>query len=184
MNSGFIRGYADLTGFKVGNFKVDCLAGTDRNRAPLWGTICNHCGVVQNFEHRELCNALESGRPAEVLACKNARCRNARRNVDESPSLFEIRRQEKEKRRHAAKQAAEVQAQAEREAATTKAREAALAPLRAEWNEYCRHQIKAGNELSVIAPLKRWTQLGDSLRERIMVAIRKDPTIKVSGLRR
>jgi hypothetical protein len=182
---GFIRGYADLTGYRIGNFNVDALAGTDRKRAPLWQITCHACRVSQTFEHRTLCNALESGRPKEVLACKNARCANSRKKtIDETPSLFEIRQQERENRRRAAQQAAEAHAQSERDAATAKAREAALAPLRAEWAEYSRQQIKAGTLLHEIAPLKRWIELGDSLRSRIMVAIRKDPTIKVTSLRR
>jgi hypothetical protein len=181
---GFIKGYADLTGFKVGNFTVDSLGGTDRTRAPLWQVTCHACRVSQNFEHRTLCNALESGRADEVLFCKNQRCRNARRNVDESPSLFEIRQHEREERRRAAQQAAESQAQAEREGTTAKAREAALAPLRVTWNEYTRQQIKAGTPLQEIAPWGRWTELGDSLRSRIMAAIRKDPSVKVTDIRR
>jgi hypothetical protein len=121
--SSFIRGYADLTGFKVGNFKVDSLAGSDRYGRPLWEITCKHCRVSQNFEHRQLCNALESGRPDEVLFCKNTRCVNSRKNnVDETPSLFEIRQHEREKRRRDSQQAAEAQAQAEREAATGKSR--------------------------------------------------------------
>jgi hypothetical protein len=180
----FIRGYADLTGFKIGNFTVDSLGGTDRNRAPLWSVTCSHCRLSQTFEHRTLCNALESGRPAEVLFCKDQRCPNSRRNVDESPSLFEIRQQEREKRRRAEREAAEAQASAERETAAAKARDAALAPLRAEWNEYTRQQINAGNALHEIAALTRWVELQSSLRERIMAAIRKDNSVKVTGLRR
>jgi len=184
MGTGFLRGYADLTGFKIGHFIVDSLAGT-RNRAPLWEITCGHCRVSQTFEHRQLCNALESGRPAEVLFCQNSRCRCSRKNnVDETPSLFEIRQQEREKRKRAAQQEAEDKARAERELAAATARDAALAPLRAEWAEYSAQQIQAGTPLHEIAPLKRWVELSDSLRERIVTAIRKDQTIKVTGLRR
>src|SRR5579872_881968 len=158
----FIQGYADLTGFKIGNFKVDSLAGTDRNRAPLWLITCNRCRISQTFEHRELCNALESGRPEEVVFCKNQRCANSRKQiVEETPSLFELRQVEREKRKRAEREAAEAQAQSEREAAAAKARDAALAPLRAEWAEYSAQQIQAGTPLHEIAPLKRWVELSD-----------------------
>jgi hypothetical protein len=183
----FVGGYADLTGFLVGNFKVECLAGRDRNRQPLWKTTCIfvRCGMEQTFTHRELSSALESGRPGEVLFCKNERCPNSRmKDVDETPSLFEMRRQEREKRQRAEQQAAADRASVEQEVAAAKAKEARLGPLRAEWNEYSNHQINAGVPLQEIAPLSRWAEISNSLRGRIMDAIRKDPVAKVTGLRR
>jgi hypothetical protein len=104
--------------------------------------------------------------------------------VDEVPSIFEVRRQEREKRKQAAQQAAEDQAKAEKETAAANAREAALVPLRKEWSEYSQQQMIAGTSLFEIAPLQRWIEIDQSLRERIMTAIRQDPTIKVTGLRK
>lgn len=181
----FVGGYADLTDFRVGKFVVDRLAGRNRAGQPIWDVTCNHCHMSQRFDHRTLCNAVETSRPEEVIFCKNERCPNSCKNdVAESESLFEIRRQEREKRKRAEQQAAADRAKAEREAAKIKVREARLASVRAEWNAYSNHQINAGTPLQEIASLSRWAEISESLRKRIMDAIRSDPNARVTGLRR
>jgi crotonobetainyl-CoA:carnitine CoA-transferase CaiB-like acyl-CoA transferase len=184
MNNNFIRGYADLTGFTVGNFVVDSLAGNDRERRPLWQAICKRCRVAQTFEHRQLSVALESGKPEETLFCQSGRCPNSRKTSAEEVSLFELRRQEREERQRIAQQTAEAQTRVERETAAATARDAAVAPLKTEWSVYKNHQLNAGTSISEIAGLERWLALGPAMRERIMVAIRKDPNVKVTRLKR
>lgn len=182
---GFVTGYADLTDYQIGNFRVDILAGRDRTRQPLWKASCSRCHLQQTFTHKQLASALESGKSAEVLFCANGRCPNSRtKDTAESVSLADIRRLEKANERGAEEQAVSDRAKVERELAAAKAKEAALAPLKDEWNEYCNHQINAGVPLMEIAPLSRWVELSESLRQRIMSAISRDPTCRVTGLRR
>lgn len=162
--TGFIGSFADLTGFTVGNFKVEELAGRDRNKAPLWRVICQQCHCDQVFNHARLTSALETKTAEQVLHCQNAACIRSRSSVVRTETLSDVRRAEREQQERT-----ELEAQRQRELA---AREAGKqADIRAEqqtWIRFANAQIKAGVAVEDLMTFESWQRQSDHWREEIL----------------
>ena len=132
--------------------------------------------VAQPFSHTRLAQALETGKPEEIILCHNTPCRFSRRERVRTDTLRDVRIGERQEQEEAARKLAEAQTKA----AEDKAREAPLKPLREDWHQYKISQISAGTPLAEIVNFERWLKLGDSTRDKIMSAIAKHTGVRIA----
>src|ERR1700743_2700916 len=102
---GFIGNFADLTGYKLGNFQIESLVGRDTAGYPKWRTVCGKCGQSQVISHRKLAPLIESKAVAS-FQCTNGACELSRSHRD-TETLADIRRQESREAEQAEKRRAE-----------------------------------------------------------------------------
>jgi hypothetical protein len=173
---GFIRNFANLTGYKLGTFRIDGLVGRDAAGYPKWRVICGKCGQEQIVSHSKLAPLIES-KAVGNFQCANGACELSRTHRH-SETLADVRRQERREAEQAGKHTPEEQEIA-RERAVWASREV---ELKAEWAEYFRHQIgtQAANE--DIIPFCRWQKFTPETRKMILDALRKDPTAFFKGI--
>jgi len=164
----FIGGFADLTGYTVGPIRVLQIAGRDRQRAPVWECECQSCRRVQVFSHAKLTCRLETRSAQETLFCQNEACVRSRREPARTETLRDVRMAERRDRKEAERIASQQRDRAAKHAAEKAAQEAALAPLRADWHKYVLNRINAGKPATEILNLKRWLEIGEVARTRIM----------------
>jgi hypothetical protein len=179
--NNFIGQYLNLAGYTVGNFKVESLAGRTGTGSPRWKLRCTSCGDYQTLDHATLMPLIQGRQSQMSLQCTGS-CPLSR-TVRVSESLFDIRRQERMEAKAAEEQAAQVAKASAEAKAVKRAADAGRLALQREYIRYWNHQIKntETNE-SEIASLKRWTELTNDTRSRIMEIIGKDATVRVTGL--
>jgi phage terminase large subunit GpA-like protein len=178
---GFIGTFANLTGYKVGDFKVEGLAGRDAAGAPRWTVACRKCGQEQVLAHARMATALES-KAVNNLVCANPSCPLSRSHDKESESFAEFRQRERREAEQAARQSKAEAAERQAEAAKGRAEFEKVAALRMEYRTYWNHQIQTEIEESKLISFKRWQQLQPDTRSLILDKIKTDPTIMVEGL--
>src|SRR5882724_6275447 len=100
--TSFRGGYADLTGYKIGNFVVRSIAGRDRAKAPVWRLMCQKCKREQLLSHSKLTVRLESQFATETLLCQNAACPLSRRDSVHTETLADVHKQERQEQQKAA----------------------------------------------------------------------------------
>jgi hypothetical protein len=175
MGSFITGGFANLTGYALGDFAIEALAGRDANGAPKWRVSCGRCGDCQIVPHIKLAPMLESKATAN-LQCANGCQNDAGMNCNETFSQF--RRGERRKAEETSRRAVEEQRKAEAEVV----KQAAFSALKREWQDYYRHQLGTKIEISQIVAFERWRQLSSGTRKIIMERLRADPTAYFTGL--
>lgn len=178
---GFIGTYADLTGYKIGLFRVHALAGRDATGAPRWKLICKECGQEQVLAHTKVATVIEAKAP-DNLACVNPSCPLSKSQAKPSESLADFRKRGRIEVEQAARQAESEATHRQKQAAKEQADAAKLAALKCEYRTFWLHQIKTQIEESKITSFKRWRQLQPDTRQMILDKIKEDPTIMVEGL--
>ena len=179
--SQFIGTYADLEGFGIGNkFVIDEICGRDAKKAPVWSVRCQRCRAYFTVPHQKLCNALESGRPEEIILCVNQSCPQSRPQTPRPETLADMRRAEQRQQRQ---QQIEAEQNAAKRADEQKAETNRQNAVRAEKLRYLKFanaQILAGVPVEQIMSFQRWQQQGQHWRQELLQKIER---ITVNGER-
>lgn len=179
---GFIGTYyADLTGYRVGNFKVEAIVGRDSVGAPKWRVVCKKCGQEQILPHSKVAPVIEAKAPGNLM-CVNPECFLSRSQVEPSESLADLRKREHRAAEQAARLAESEATHRQEQAAKQQVQAARLARLKAEYRTFWLCQIKTQIEESRIISFKHWQQLDPSTRRMVLDRIKTDPTLMVEGL--
>jgi hypothetical protein len=172
----FIGTFANLTGYRIGGFKVTELRGRDPNGAPIWAVRCLSCGSTQDLAHARLASMVEAKHTQRSLHCQNGSCRESKAESHGGQTFAQYL---KEERRAEAVRAASEAVQADEAADKAKrqrAKDAHLEVLRTEYREFFNHQCRTGIT-NPIAPFSRWRELSPETRGDILRRIESDPTV-------
>jgi hypothetical protein len=169
--NNFLGTFANLAGKRIGRFIVTELAGRDTSGAPRWKVVCDECSYPKTLSHSKLA-PLVQGRHSQIsLLCQNPACPLSHRE-NQTETLTDIRRQER--------QAEAKAAEAQREAAANAEKEQKKAVrddrIRREYLAYLNHQWRVGAADKDICTQKRWFSLSDSSRKHVLDAAEKHPT--------
>jgi hypothetical protein len=172
--NNFLGTFLNLTGYTVGNFTVEALAGRTGAGVPRWKVVCKSCGDHLTLDHAILMPLIQGSRTQVSLQCGNAVC-PASRTVDNSESFHDLRRQEREQAAEAEAQAAEVARAAQAQAAIQRAAHADLTALKRQYAKFYGHQCNTGVP-GEIFPWERFRKLSAGSRKIIMDKLAADPT--------
>lgn len=176
----FLGTYANLTGYDIGNFSVEGLAGRDPSGAPRWKVVCEHCHYPQTVSHARLAPLVQGRNTQATLQCANPACPLSRQETHEE-TFAQFRRREARQAKEAADAAAVVQRAADEQAA--KEREVALRKeqIQRQYIRYLNHQWRAGQADHKICTRERWFELTDGTRRTVLDLIAKDPSVQIAG---
>jgi hypothetical protein len=173
---GFLGTFANLTGYRLGSFRIESLIGRDAAGYPKWRIVCGKCGESQIMVHAKIAALIESKAP-ENLQCTNGACQLSR--THRSPvTLSDLRHQE----RCELEEAARNEEAAKQAAAEQSKKDAKLARLKAEYGYYYRHQLGTGATDSDVVSFERWQKLVPETRKMVMEHLKADPTVYFRGL--
>jgi hypothetical protein len=173
---GFLGTFANLTGYRLGGFRIESLVGRDAAGYPKWRVVCGKCGIGQIVPHTKTAALLESKAP-ENLQCTNGACELSRTRK-QSESFSDIRRQEREQ----GEQNARDEAKANLAVAEQARKDAKLARLKAEYGYYYRHQLGTAAIDSDIVAFDRWQKLVPETRQMVLNALKADRAAYFRGL--
>lgn len=180
MNS-FLGSYVNMTGYEIGNFRVEGLAGRDPSGAPCWRIVCAQCCYPQTLPHAKLAPLVQGRHSQITLLCANSACPlSCQETLAETFSQF--RRREAGLAKQAADTAAVAQRAAEAEAEKARAQAARHAEIQREYIRYVNHQWLAGQEDAKICTQRRWFELTGGTRRTVLDLIEKDRTVRIAGL--
>ena len=169
--SGFIGTAADLRGKRVGRFLIDELVGRDASGAPRYRVLCDECAFPQSLSQARLA-PLVQGRHSQIsLLCANPACPLSHRD-NQTETLSDFRRQE----RQALAKAAEAQREATANAEKEQKKAARADRIQREYLAYLNHSWRVGAADKDICKQSRWFSLSDSSRKNVLDAMEKNPT--------
>lgn len=174
---GFLPGgFANLHGFRVGEFRVERLLGRDRG-VPRWEVSCGRCGQPQFIGHLRLAPLIEGRRTQRSLQCTNPSCPLSK-NTSGSKTLAEFLKRERLEAEEKANAEGERLAEAQAEWVQERAKEAELDRLKAQFREFWLHQMKTSLPESAIPTLQQWCGFSESARQQILEKCRRDPAVE------
>jgi hypothetical protein len=174
----FIGTFADLTGMKVGRFRVEELTGRDKAGAPRWKVVCGVCCFPQTLPHSNAVNLVQGKHSQTSLLCANPACPLSHQ-AREIETITDLRRKERRQAKEAEASAAEAQRAVEQQATKLRASEARMTGIKASYRTYWLHQIRTTIPESEIATLAQWGKLSEATRQQVLTACAADPTVQI-----
>lgn len=176
----FLGTYANLAGRQLGNFRVEELAGRNRQGAPRWKVVCR-CGCPQTIEHAKLAPLVQGRRSQLSLLCASPACELSRQ-TSEIETVEQFRRREQMEAKHAATAAAEAERISVAKAEELRAQAIREFEIQRQYTRYVNHQWNAGQSDDAICTRQRWFELTDGSRQIVMDAITKNPAVRIGAI--
>lgn len=175
--------YADLTSYRVANFRVMGLTGRDAAGAPRWEVKCGNCHTYQIIGHTRLAQLIERKHSQQSLFCTNVNC-PASRIEHKAESLSDIRQRERLEAENAAKAEADRQKAAQIEVAKHRAAQERIEARKSEWREYVTHALLEWDQsLDELPRFPEWENMGQEVHRIVLDRIRTKPEIPFPPVR-